>query len=269
MYKIGDFSKLSKVTVKALRFYEKEGLIKPVYIDEWTGYRYYESYQLIDISKITSLKQIGLSINEIKQIITKKADLKSILIVKKEEIKNHIQEYSYYLSKINYLLEEKEMKEEIFEKKVSSCLIFYKEGILTDYSEASRFILQAGVECSNLNPGIKCMEPDYSFMSYLDKEYKENNIKVRYCQAVEKTNTSYKENESIKFVDLPEETCICIYHKGPYDDLRHSYSKLLKYIEENNYKIKDNIRECYIDGIWNKEDVSQWLTEIQVPIKKN
>ena len=52
MYKIGDFSSMSKTTIKTLRYYEKEGLLTPVYIDQNTGYRYYESSQLIDISKI-------------------------------------------------------------------------------------------------------------------------------------------------------------------------------------------------------------------------
>ena len=65
MFKIGEFSKMSKVTIKALRYYEKEGIIKPTYIDKINGYRYYESKQLIDIAKIISLKQIGLTINEI------------------------------------------------------------------------------------------------------------------------------------------------------------------------------------------------------------
>ena len=67
MYKIGDFSSMSKTTIKTLRYYEKEGLLTPVYIDENTGYRYYESSQLLDISKIISLRQIGLSIKEIKK----------------------------------------------------------------------------------------------------------------------------------------------------------------------------------------------------------
>ena len=52
MYKIGDFSKISKVTIKALRYYEKEGLLKPVFIDQNTGYRYYETSQLVEIPKI-------------------------------------------------------------------------------------------------------------------------------------------------------------------------------------------------------------------------
>ena len=67
MYKIGDFSSMSKTTIKTLRYYEKEGLLMPVYIEQNTGYRYYESSQLIDISKIISLRQIGLSIKEIKK----------------------------------------------------------------------------------------------------------------------------------------------------------------------------------------------------------
>lgn len=67
MYKIGDFSNLSKTTIKTLRYYEKEGLLIPSYIDGVNGYRYYESNQLVNFSKIISLKQIGLSLSEIKK----------------------------------------------------------------------------------------------------------------------------------------------------------------------------------------------------------
>jgi len=46
MLKIGEFSRLSMLTVKALRFYEKEGLLCPAYVDERSGYRFYEAAQL-------------------------------------------------------------------------------------------------------------------------------------------------------------------------------------------------------------------------------
>ena len=42
----------------------------------------------------------------------------------------------------------------------------------------------------------------------------------------------------------------------------------MDFIEQNNYKIIGYYRECYIDGIWNKENVNEWLTEIQIPVKK-
>lgn len=268
MYKIGDFSKMSKVTIKALRHYEKEGLLIPSYVDENTGYRYYESNQLVDISKIVAFKQIGFSLSEIKKIMNQTLDMKTMLNQKKEELQENITESYCRLSKINYLLEEKNMESEIFEKVVPSYYVYYKEGILKDYSGSSQFIQESGMECLKLNPSIKCVEPDYCFVNYLDGGYKKENIKIRYSQAVVKEKEPFKENDSIKFKQLEEETCICIYHKGAYEELGNSYNKILKYIEENHYEIKDSPRECYIDGIWNKEDVSEWLTEIQIPIYK-
>ena len=86
MYKIGDFSKMSKVTIKALRYYEKEGLLIPSCIDEANGYRYYESNQLVDISKIISLKQIGLSLNEIKKVINNEVNIEIVLNRKKDDL---------------------------------------------------------------------------------------------------------------------------------------------------------------------------------------
>ena len=159
------------------------------------------------------------------------------------------------------------MKEEIFEKIVPSYYVYYKEGVLKDYSEASEFIMGSGQECMELNPNIRCIEPDYCYVNYLDGEYKEKNIKIRYAQAVIREDKPFKENENIKFMDIPETKCICIYHKGSYDTLGKSYAKIMKYIEDNKLEIKEYLRECYIDGIWNKDNVEDWLTEIQVPIK--
>ncbi|MDD2218026.1 MAG: MerR family transcriptional regulator [Eubacteriales bacterium] len=58
MLKIGEFSKLSMLTVKALRFYEKEGLLVPKQVDEWTGYRYYDTNQLESAATIKALRQL-------------------------------------------------------------------------------------------------------------------------------------------------------------------------------------------------------------------
>lgn len=267
MLKIGDFSKMSKVTIKALRYYEKEKLLIPKYVDRTNGYRYYDSKQLLEISRIVYLKQIGLSIEEIKQIIINNVSLSELLKSKKVELENIIDEYNNKLSKINYLLEGKDMSEEIFEKVIPSYYVFYKEGILKDYSETSEFIVNAGSECLKLNPNIKCVEPDYCYVNYLDKEYKETDVKIRYAQAVIKEDEEFVENENIKFMDIPEVKCICIYHKGSYETIGKSYSKIMKYIEDNKLEIIDCPRECYIDGIWNKDNVDEWLTEIQVPTK--
>ena len=73
-------------------------------------------------------------------------------------------------------------------------------------------------------------------------------------------------NERIRFRTLPATKALCIYHKGAYDRLGDAYAYLMEYAEKNGYRPIDYPRECYIDGIWNKEDVADWLTEIQLPI---
>lgn len=103
MYKIGEFSKLSKTTIKTLRYYEKEKLLMPAFIDQNTGYRYYETKQLIELSKIMSLRQIGLSIKDIK-IVLDGYDRKKILKKRKKEIEDALLLYNSELAKINYLL---------------------------------------------------------------------------------------------------------------------------------------------------------------------
>ena len=264
MYKIGDFSNMSKTTIKALRYYEKEGLLKPVYVDLNTGYRYYETSQLVEISKIISLRQIGLSIKDIKNIIDG-YDMENILNKRKKEIEDNLTIFNTQLSKINYLLEENNMKNEIFIKEIPSYIIYYRDGIISDFSKISEFVLQSGTECAKVNPNLKCVTPNYCYISYLDGEYKEKDIKIRYAEAVEKFGN---ETNQVKFMKADAITTVCIYHKGSYENLRDSYNTILKYIEDNNYEIIDNVRECYIDGCWNKDNVDDYLTEIQFPVNK-
>ena len=264
MYKIGEFSILAKTTIKTLRYYEKEKLLMPSYIDPVTNYRYYEAKELTNLSKIISLRQIGLSIKEIKDFMSGH-DLSLILTNKKSEIEKDIDLSKIKLSKINYLMEEKNMNYEIVVKELPAYTIYYKEGIIKDFSEMVNFILSSAEECKATNPNIKCIEPSYCYVSYLDKEYKDKDIRIRYAEAVTEEGTP---NETIKFEKLNSVEAICIYHKGSYDGLPKAYGFIMKYIEENNYEIMEPPRERYIDGMWNKDNENDWLTEIQVPIKK-
>ena len=59
MYKIGELSKLSKIPVKTLRFYDNEGILPPDSIDPFTGYRYYNAAKLMDCYRIVALKELG------------------------------------------------------------------------------------------------------------------------------------------------------------------------------------------------------------------
>ena len=263
MLKIGDFSKLSHLTIKALRFYEKEDLLKPAFVDEWNNYRFYETSQLETAAKIKSYRQLGLSIDEIKSVFAG-MDVKEILQEKLIALTKEKDLIESRLSIIRSIMEDNEMKYQVTEKVIPEKIVYTAETVLKVYSDIMQWIPSVGQACINLNPGMKCSEPPYEFCEYLDGEYKETDIHVRHNEAV----TAFgKENEQIHFKVLPETKVLSIYHKGSYANIGDAYAFLMKYAEQNGYTATGPARECYIDGIWNKETEEDWLTEIQLPIE--
>lgn len=264
MFKIGEFSKLSHLTIKALRFYEKEGLLIPESIDDCTGYRFYETAQLEDAAKIKAYRQLGLSIEEIKTI-QNGADLKLILAEKAEILEKQKEDIDIRLSIISHILEKDEMKYQVTIKEIPSAIVYYSEVRVSKYSDMMNLIPELGEECRTLNPKIKCVEPSYDFCEYLDEEHKEYDILIRYNEAVDQIG---KESDKIKFREISAVKVLSIFHKGSYDEIGEAYSYIMKYAKENGYKITGLSREFYIDGIWNKESIEDWLTEIQLPIER-
>lgn len=263
MLKIGEFSKLSHLTVKALRFYEKEGLLIPQSVDDWTGYRFYETGQLADAAKIKAYRQLGLSIEEIKAI-QNGADLKLIFAEKAEVLRKQKEDIDVRLSIINHILEEDEMKYQVTVKEIPATIVYYTEVRVKAFSDMMQLIPELGAECMALNPQIKCTELGYEFCEYLDEEHKTSDILIRHNEAVDRMG---RESDRIKFREIPAVKVLSIFHRGSYDEIGEAYAYIMKYAEENGYKVAGLSRECYIDGIWNKESVEEWLTEIQLPIE--
>src|SRR5262245_17827769 len=69
MIKIGEFSKLVQVPVPTLRYYDQLGLLKPVEVDRWSGYRYYSASQLPRLHRILALKGLGFSLEQIAVVL--------------------------------------------------------------------------------------------------------------------------------------------------------------------------------------------------------
>ena len=64
MFKIGEFAQIAQVSDNLLRHYDAIDLLKPIHVDEWTGYRYYSAAQLPQLNRILALKDLGLSLED-------------------------------------------------------------------------------------------------------------------------------------------------------------------------------------------------------------
>lgn len=69
MFKISEFSQLSQVSIKTLRYYDQLGLLKPAQTDPYTGYRYYTASQLLRLNRIMAFKELGFTLEQIVQLL--------------------------------------------------------------------------------------------------------------------------------------------------------------------------------------------------------
>ena len=89
--KIGEFSKMMQVTVKALRHYEQKGLLVPDEVDEWTGYSYYSIAQMLRLGTIRGLQRQGFTLDEIKELLEEGAQMPSIDLLTKKIAETELQ----------------------------------------------------------------------------------------------------------------------------------------------------------------------------------
>ena len=102
MIKIGDFANMFEVSIKTVRFYEEKKLLKPAYVDRYTGYRYFDEKNIDEMSKILAYKSLGFELSEIKDVHNQ------TIVNKIEEYKKKIILMQDQISTLNTLLNNKE-----------------------------------------------------------------------------------------------------------------------------------------------------------------
>ena len=264
LYKIGMFAAMNHVTVKTLRFYEEQGLLMPAHINQENGYRYYALSQMAGIHQITALKAAGFTLEEIGRI-NSGADEEVVLLKKKAELLARIADLTRQIAVVDSYLSKKKtcLSAPVLIKTIPETTVAFMRIRLESYDCLFDRIPEMGALMEKA--GCECALPEYCFTNYLEPGYKDEDILVEICESVVAVK---KEIGDLRFKNLPEIQAACIFHKGSYRTFSESYETVLRYIEENGYEIAGEIRESYIDGVWNKDDESQWLSEIQVPVRR-
>lgn len=264
LYRIGMFANMNRVTIKTLRYYDEQRLLQPVYVDEENGYRYYAAGQMAQLQMIIALKNMGFSIDDIRKIMMG-TDENLLLQEKKKEILMEISQLTAKLAQVeSYLAKESiNLSAPVFIKEIPEVIVCTMEQRIKSYDELFELMPEMGEYMEKL--GCVCAKPEYCFTHYMEDGYKDEDILVEICEAVTEKKADIGK---IKFKELSKiPNAACIFHKGSYNELHKTYTMLLRYIEENDYEICGNIRESYIDGVWNKDTDQEWLTEIQIPVQ--
>lgn len=266
MYTISEFSKITQITPKALRYYHEVELLVPEKIDEFNGYRLYGAGQIDKALMILELKELEFSLEKIKEVLSKASndqDILSILQAQKLKISGKINEYKSKLDKFEKIFKERERNKmdnincEIQEKEIPEMLIacIRHQGAYKEIGPLFGKLFRACGFNSICGP---------AFALYYDECVRENDANYEACVPIK--NKINKEGIDIK--GLKGGHAFTVIHKGPYESLGGTYKKILDYMKEKNIKPTSPSREVYLKGpglIFNNP--KKYVTEIQFLVK--
>lgn len=271
MFRIGEFSRLVRVSPRMLRHYEKCGMIVPAEIDPFTGYRGYSAGQIPLLSKIVSLRDVGFSIDEITEILPRYDDaayLDRMLQRRAEAVKHAMAAEQEKLDKIaemsNKMRKERNtMLYDVELKSLPSVKVLSLRGVIPAYNQEG--LLWEKLSGFVMENGIECVAGGYSI--YYDEEYKEADVDVEIALPVKNLGESKGEFVFRELEAVP--MAATVRFSGPYDGGYDAASeKLAEWMESSGYGFAGNMRGQVIVGYDKTQDPSQFLTELQVPVVK-
>ena len=210
MYKIGDFSKATNTSIKTLRYYDEIDLLKPSYIDYFTGYRYYEKKQINIIKEIKTLKDINLSLKEIKEYLETR-DM-NIILEKEREFKMKIEAIKNYVNKPNFKIIEGNYNDYVkyngLKSKNNSPALKIRDNIAKYLMVFDGEELYSDVIVFEENDAVINLNITSMVKSYLDEllDYLKDKYKYVVFQSDETLNNKLKDiREKCKVIDESEE----------------------------------------------------------------
>jgi DNA-binding transcriptional MerR regulator len=278
MIRIGDFSKLSRVSIKTLRFYDEMDLLKPVSVDHFTSYRYYEFNQLPRLHRILALKDLGFSLEEISQLLAgnlSSEQMQGMLKLRRVEIRQRVREETERLERVEVRLRQIEQEEimsryDVVIKKVDPIRVASVRGVVPTppeqsvmWNELEEYLAKHGI-----HPVGACLT------LYHDDEARERDWDLEVCEPVE---ADLPETSRIKVRTLPaSEKAACVIHAGSFVTIGEAYEAIMKWIDANGYRIVGPSREVYVrpsapveqgGALTPSQTDPATVTEIQFPVE--
>jgi effector-binding domain-containing protein len=271
---IGKFSLMTHLTQKALRLYDKKGLLVPEAKDAFTNYRCYTYDQIERGVKIRILSWMGFSLDEIATLLDaeEKSDSATISVLMQKRCA-HTEKEILRLQRVQQVLLRQKDTLELYSMSVSEPAIKevpqmrvlskkeignYEVTIGKLIGELFGFIESQNNLRNNLKMTGPCM-----FICH-DEEYKETEANIEVALPVSGSITT--DNFDVEMVTLPAANVVSAIHKGPYEEVGVAYTRLFEYIKNNDLKAAGPSRSLYLNDP-NEVSEEELLTEVQIPVK--
>ena len=277
MLKIGTFSRIANVSIRLLHYYNEIGLFEPAHIDTESGYRFYKTAQIKDLNKIIALRDLGLTLEQIKIYVDNDLSteaLRGMLLLKKAQLRETVEDELLRLRRVEYRLKQIELEED--EAPINDVIIkpipaqryisVRDRKLPTDQFGVILHGVLDGLASKRIKqPGmLTILEHSETFPDdYFDLEV---GFVVPENRKLPSNTLAINSEYTLALRELPEvRQMATLAHVGRWGTGVKSYRALGRWIEQHGFEIVGAIREVYMEVASN--DVDNNVVEYQLPIK--
>jgi predicted transcriptional regulator YdeE/DNA-binding transcriptional MerR regulator len=284
MIKIGDFSNLAHVSIKTLHHYDELGLLKPVHVDRYSGYRYYEIGQLSMLNRILALKDLGFNLQQVASLVQSDlsiSEMRGMLRLKQMELAKQVDEDQARLLRVEHRLQQLEMDGEppvsevvVKDMPAQTALLAHivaaNEQALLPARESLLTLLVDHLRTARLQPATPW------FALYEDLSYREKDLEFTLGIGVRLRRDQQAHDWQATPIRLLELEAVpsmaSLVHTSGEATLPQAYASLFTWMQSNGFQPAGAYREFYLSetGAYAAPDLfpHTGVIEVQCPVKE-
>jgi len=273
MFTVGDFARLAQVSKRLLRYYDEIGLFKPNHTDSASGYRYYRAEQMSYLNRILALKELGLSLDQIRQTLSDSIstdELRGMLLLKKVEIEQQLHAELRRIRKIESRLQSIQDDEankplNIIIKQIPTQSVLSLRHVVDDFEMGMEIYghIRATIPQSGLNNGL------FFCICYSDP-FAETNLDMEIGFIVNRSrNVSLSLPNGIVLTQREltgSKMMATTVVKGALETIHLGYAAITKWSGHHGYRLAGTPREILLQ-LPQSLSGNDLITEIQVPVE--
>lgn len=267
MYKIGDFARIANCSIAQLRHYDDIGLFKPQYTDPKSAYRYYSVGQLPELNKIIALKNLGLTLDQVKRMLDERIsedEIASMLRLRRAQIEEQIRAETQQLSDVEHRLEMLRQGQRVDDmpvvvKEMPARPYLYQHEAVYSYSE----MLEMGNRIHQL---VRRHRDKFHHYLSIFHANDDPDVFIEWEFGIVPKGSTL--DLPLMYKELPKtDSMACLVYQGNKVDAGRSYHALGMWMDRNNYIGIGPSHELYVEWIDPRES-DQLVVEIQYPVKQ-
>lgn len=275
MLKIGDFSRVAQVSVRALRLYDEMGLLKPAQIDRFTDYRYYSLDQLPTLNRILALKDLGLALDQIKQLLRRDLpveQLEGMLLMKQQDLERSVREDQARLQRVaarlRLLRDDPAPAYDVLIKSTPAQWIAGRRAVIPALEDMATLRCNLYTDIAETFAALRLIPGEPELAIYHMEEYTEENIDTEAAVGVDEATRRKLANGPLQVHEIPAAPLVATlaYH-GEACDIPIAVTNLFRWLGANQLSSVGPLREAHLDFRESAHDFTQPVTvELQLPV---